>query len=358
MIAFISSKIDALLGRGDAAVTVPLMDGALQPNNALEAFDVTLDVDAPDNLVEAAGRVYFTSGAKLLELRDGSSVAIDTFEAEISALTAFADGRLVVGLAHGELRISDASGWRTIKQLGRYTCHCPTALLASDLHTIVVAEGSTQNRAAQWKHDLMKHGATGSVWRLDLEAQTAELLASGLAFPYGLARGDGDQVLVSESWKHRILALGNGKPAVVLDNLPGYPARLSPALGGGFWLSVFAPRSQLVEFVLREARYRQRMLTEIDEAYWVAPALASGKHFKEPLQGGAIKSMGILKPWAPTRSYGLLVRLNAALQPESSFHSRADGHRHGITSAVETSLGLTASSKGGNMIIAKRSRVS
>ena len=31
--------------------------------------------------------------------------------------------------------------------------------------------------------------------------------------------------------------------------------------------------------------------------------------FSEPMQLGAIQTMGILKAWAPTRSYGLLVRL-------------------------------------------------
>ena len=38
----------------------------------------------------------------------------------------------------------------------------------------------------------------------------------------------------------------------MLDELPGYPARLSPAQDGGFWLAVFAGRTQLIEFVLRE----------------------------------------------------------------------------------------------------------
>ena len=45
--------------------------------------------------------------------------------------------------------------------------------------------------------------------------------------------------------------------------------------------------------------------------------------------------MGIHKPWAPSRSYGLVVRLDAAMRPVASFHSRANGHRHGVTSAIE-----------------------
>jgi hypothetical protein len=62
--------------------------------------------------------------------------------------------------------------------------------------------------------------------------------------------------------------------------------------------------------------------------------------------------MGINKPWAPSRSYGLLVRLDEDLQPAASFHSRANGLRHGLTSAIEVDDRILAASKGGDAIIA------
>ena len=80
--------------------------------------------------------------------------------------------------------------------------------------------------------------------------------------------------------------------------------------------------------------------------------LSSGRDFREPLQGGSIKSMGILKPWAPTRSYGLVVRLDAGFAPVSSLHSRADGRRHGITSALEWRGELWLASRGGDELVA------
>ena len=58
--------------------------------------------------------------------------------------------------------------------------------------------------------------------------------------------------------------------------------------------------------------------------------------------------MGIHKPWSPSRSYGLVVRLDAAMQPVTSFHSRANGTRHGVTSAVETDGRVLVASKGGD----------
>ena len=76
------------------------------------------------------------------------------------------------------------------------------------------------------------------------------------------------------------------------------------------------------------------MMREIDEPYWIAPALRTTDDPLEPLQFGGIKLMGIRKRWAPARSYGLLVRLDADLDPVESLHSRNDGKRHGITGAA------------------------
>ena len=70
------------------------------------------------------------------------------------------------------------------------------------------------------------------------------------------------------------------RPRAVLDNLPVYPSRLAPASSGGFWLTAFAARTQLVEFVLRENAYRRRMMAEIDPEYWIAPKLKSGQSFR------------------------------------------------------------------------------
>jgi hypothetical protein len=132
----------------------------------------------------------------------------------------------------------------------------------------------------------------------------------------------------------------------VLDNLPVYPSRLSPVAGGGFWLTAFIARTQLVEFVLRENAYRRRMMAEIDPEYWIAPKLRSGQSFLEPMQGAHLKTMGVVKPWAPPRSYGLVIRLSEAGVPQYAVHSRVDGINHGITAAVEMDGALYALAKG------------
>jgi hypothetical protein len=56
--------------------------------------------------------------------------------------------------------------------------------------------------------------------------------------------------------------------------------------------------------------------------------------------------MGVVKPWAPPRSYGLVIRLNADGMPLYAVHSRVDGINHGITAAVEMNGALYATAKG------------
>ena len=114
---------------------------------------------------------------------------------------------------------------------------------------------------------------------------------------------------------------------------------------------MFAARRRLVEFVLREDSYRKAMMAEIDHRYWIAPMLSSGNSFREPLQGGNVKVMGISKPWAPPRSYGLVVRLGPTGLPDYSLHSRSDGHHHGIVSAIEANGYLYMLSKGADLLL-------
>jgi hypothetical protein len=175
-----------------------------------------------------------------------------------------------------------------------------------------------------------------------------------MAFPYGLViDAQNGRVIVSEAWRHRLVSIPiqGGTPKPVLAKLAGYPARLTRKNSGGFILCLFAPRNRLIEFVLQEEDYRNAMLDEIDSRYWIAPSLSASRSFLEPLQNGGVKTMGIHKPWSPSRSYGLIVELNNNLMPVTSYHSRANGTRHGITSAIEHDGKIIATSCGGNLIL-------
>jgi hypothetical protein len=179
-------------------------------------------------------------------------------------------------------------------------------------------------------------------------------LADDLAYPFGVVVSATGEILASESWRHRLIVIeAQGAIRVVYDDMPGYPARLArDDESEDLWLAVFAPRTQLIEFVLRNPEYRKRMMAEIDPEYWIAPSLHCPQSYLEPLQIGGQKQLGEMKPWAPSRSCGLVVRLDRNYQPIESFHSRANGVRHGVTSCVPMKGRVMAASKGGNVIAA------
>src|ERR1700728_1085887 len=347
----LGGMIDRCGGRGDAAITIPPMDGALRPNQRLEEASVAIEARAPDNLALHQGEVLFSSGCDLRRLDTGAVVR--SFDRPIACAAAAADGRLAVGLTGAEVVLVEPDG--TMASLPAADTSCATALAFLG-DALIVCRGSARYAADQWKRDLMEIGArgegSGSVVLFPRDG-AARVLADRLRWPFG-ALAVNDRIVVSESWAHRLLLLDpqrSSRPQPVLLDLPGYPARLAPASGGAAWLTIFAPRSQLIEFVLRETGYRRRMMSEIDPDYWIAPALANGRSFLEPIQGGALKQMGVLKPWAPSRSYGLVIKLDDDFEPTLSLHSRADGTRHGTTSVLEHAQILFVASKGGDAVL-------
>ena len=345
-------------GRGAHSITVPVMDGALKPNDRLERAASVAMIEQADNILPFDGQILCSSGERVVAIAtDGSARTVFEAGGTVSCLATDTGAALAIGIDGKGIRIR--GGRHDGAELGisgSLPLPCPTAALFMGPDRLVVANGSARFTTSEWQHDLLHGGRSGSVVLFDLAAGSSRILAENLAFPSGLCADVADPavLLVSEAWRHRVIRLGtkDGDIAEALAALPAYPGRIAQGRAGGYWLSCFAPRSQLQEFVLREDRYRRKMIAEIDPDFWIAPALSSGKSFKEPLQAGGVIRLGVHKPWAPTRSYGLVIRLDAEVQPVWSLHSRANGKRHGITSVAETEAGLIATSKGRGEIVA------
>ena len=341
MIGALRQMADRLLGRGSAALTVPPLDGALKPNNRLEEVPAGIAATAPCALIRSGDQVFWAEGARVMS-ESGPVLAAG---GEITALAAMPDGRLAVA-AEGQ-GISLA-GFVPQALAG---LSCVTALAFDAKGALWIAVGSTVNPFAQWSRDFLERRQAGWVYRFDPASQSLQIIADRLAFPFGLLPTPAGMV-VSESWASRLIRLDDaGRVTQLMDDLPGYPAGLSASAKGGAWLALFAPRSPLLELVLREPDYRRAMMAEVDPEYWIAPALRSGLSFHEPMQGGALKQMGILKPWAPTRSSGLVVELGPDFVPLQSLHSRAGGRRHGVTSVLECNDQLWVAAKGGDEVL-------
>ncbi len=351
MIAALREFTDRVLGRGEAAITVPPFDGALKPNQLLEEAVVVAELDAPEALATDGRSLFVSDGSRLLRL-DGSQLhEAERLDSTITALACLADGGFAIALEGKEVRIrgGEDDGKRWQEAAGQPFCAI-NALAVTPKGKLIATDGSTRHSYNEWCHDLMSLGRTGRLLEIDPASGAASVIANGLGYAFG-ACSAGDEIWVCESWRHRLVRYGGSGSGSVLDRLPGYPSRIAPAADGGFWLSVFAARTQLVEFVLRETAYRKRMMAEVEPQYWIAPTLSSGRTFLEPMQGAHIKTMGILKPWAPPRSYGLVIRLSSEGLPRYSLHSRVDGKNHGVVAAVECGGSLFVLAKGSRRLL-------
>jgi hypothetical protein len=352
VIAAVREFANRFLGRGDATITVPSFDGALKPNQKLEAAETLLTCEAPEDLATDGRNLFIADGSRLMCLNGGSASVVRSFERPISALCTLPDGGLAVALGGREVHLySSPSAEQPSVTFADAAFNAINALALADDNTLIATDGSVTCGVDDWARDLLELNRTGRAFRLDPADKTATRLAQGLGYAFGTC-AHGNAMLVSESWRHRLVLVSPGvSPKVVLAHLPVYPSRLTKASGGGYWLTAFTARTQLVEFVLREPAYRRRMMAEIDPEYWVAPRLRSGISFKEPMQGAHIKTMGVIKPWAPPRSYGLVIRLDADGQPLYSLHSRVDGINHGVVAAIEMGNDLVLIAKGPGRVL-------
>ncbi len=347
MIQSLRNFADRFLGRGDATITVPSFDGALKPNQILERAETVASFDAPEDLATDGKTVYIANGCAILDYRSGQRTEVRRFDKTITALCCLPDCGMAVVLDGREVRVfsapTSAEATATITDPAMMAVN---AIAPGPSGNLIATNGSASRPYRQWAHDLMERGRSGSVLSLDIKSGRVQTLASGLEYAFGACPA-GNEYWISESWRHRVIAISpQGSRRIVIGHLPAYPSRITQAASGGYWLTAFIARTQLVEFVLRENAYRRRMMKEIDPEYWIVPKLKSGQSFLEPMQGAHIKTMGVIKPWAAPRSYGLVIRLNASGAPLYGLHSRVDGVNHGIVAAVEADGALFVLAKG------------
>ena len=346
--SLVQDIVKAVLGREDEDA-IPVMDGVMTPNSHLDEAE---PIGAP---LEGAEDFHFTEDGKVLVAagngivrfslsKPGQRKAVETLPDRLGAILPLEDGRIVAGVSgQGLFVVADGKS-----ALVNADFTCPTALAPTASGEVLVTNGSSEHGLSDWAFDLMRHGASGSLASVNLDTGGARMLRDRLRWPAGVVEAANGDILYSESWAHSVSAHRKEAkaPAPVQRNLIGYPSRISPCEDGGYLLSIFSLCTQLVELVLREDDFRNEMIATIDPAYWIVPAYASDGDYREPLQGGSIKKLGIQKPWAPPRAYGLVVKLDARGEIQASHHSRVGGQWHGISAARATTLAPVSAATG------------
>jgi hypothetical protein len=341
----------------------PVLDGPMRPNSALEACPVlSTAIAEPDDIAFALdGSAYVTAGSRVYRFDKADfsrPVVAAEFDGLATGVAAHPAGGVAVCVAgQGIALLGGPDEGSMLGIEGQGGLKCPTALVVGPQGDIYVCDGSRDNTPDRWAYDLMQKRRSGRVLRIDGASRQVEVIADGLGYPNGICIGlDGSSMVVSEAWTHNLLRLPLGpagarqRPQAVQQNLPGYPARIAP-FGAGYCLTMFALRTQLVDFVLTEDSYRRKMIERIDPAFWIAPALRSEGHYLEPVQGGGLRKHGSLKAWAPPRSYGLVIFLDDDFEPESSLHSRVGGNCHGVTGVASDGRSVFVTSKGCGKIV-------
>jgi hypothetical protein len=303
----------------------------------------------------ADGGFLVSTGHSVVRIRaDGGSKSelFAEFDGTVGALALAPDGRLYAAVAGQGVALLDAGGRRIgqIGEAGGRRLGCVTAIAWAADGEVLVTDGSAANDAEHWLQDLMeKRPASGRLIACKPDLSDARVLADGLSWPAGVAVGrGGDRALVTEAWTHRLISVprAGGERKVLVKNFAGYPCRIAPASKHGYWIAFFSLRTQLTEFILREDDFRARMMAEVPPSLWIGPTLGGVFDYREPTQIGRIKKLGIQKPWAPARSYGLVARVDESGTAIESLHSRVSGHLHGVTQATEADGRLYFVAKG------------
>ncbi|MGY4622203.1 hypothetical protein ACVWZ4_007487 [Bradyrhizobium sp. USDA 4472] len=356
--------IRSVIDRDGGENAIPPLDGSLSPNDRLDGATVIGEpLPGVDDVVAAPdGSIFASAGRQVLKL-SGAGFATRTliaeFDGDAGGLAIHPDSRLLACVAgRGLAAIDPAKPDPVWLQSG--DGRPLVGLLSVAAHPegrIFAVEGAAGRSPDQWRRDLMEKRSQGRLIACGPDLGSAEVLLSDLSYPSGVAvSADGKSLWLTETGAYRfsrfpLTASALGQAEIVAGNLPGYPGRLHPDDRGGFLLGLFARRTHLIEFVLKEDDFREEMMRTMPESYWIAPALAGGSDCLEPMQIGGVKALGIQKPWAPPRSYGLLVHLDSEGEATDSLHSRAGGRFHGVTAACATPQGVVIAARGAGCLL-------
>ncbi|WP_050386253.1 SMP-30/gluconolactonase/LRE family protein [Bradyrhizobium pachyrhizi] len=354
--------IDRVLSPNREIHGIPVLDGAFSPNQRLDqARRLGDEIERPDDIALGQdGALYVSTGNRVLRCTGddfNTRTAFATLDGPVGGLAYTPDGRLLACVSGVGLVALSPTGEIAgkLESVGGEKIACPLSVTVAPDGAIYMTDGSRNNRAEHWLTDLMQNRApSGRLIACNSSLGSASVRADKLAWPLGLVvSGDSKEVWVAESWAHRLTAFsraGDDK-RVIVKNHTGYPARLARGANGEVWMAFLALRTQLTEFVLRERAFCEEMMRTVPPELWIGPALDGRLNPREPTQIGRIKKLGIQKPWAPPRSYGLVARLDARGTATETLHSRVDGRVHGITAVRPIGWRVLAVSKGRDCLV-------
>ena len=161
MLNFVKDRIDYFFGRGKHSIFVPVMDGALKPNEFLDNVKVIHKEEDIDNLVINRSTILFSGKSSLFSMTSMKKPKkIKSFSSDIIAMALNSSGsKIAVALADEKVIILNV---KTLKEVFTFKEKCVTSMCFQK-DTLIYTTGSQNFSATQWQHDLLSNGCSGTV---------------------------------------------------------------------------------------------------------------------------------------------------------------------------------------------------
>ncbi len=165
MIALLKEVSDRLLGRGEAAITVPPMDGPLKPNHVIDNAEVVAELEDGNDLASDGETLWIAEGRHLLCLQPGGEKElVSEFPEALTALVWLPAGRIAAAIAGKEVAVIGNSSWASTRHsVGGKPLRCVTALSACRDGALLVTDSSADTGPNEYARDLLSHGKSGRI---------------------------------------------------------------------------------------------------------------------------------------------------------------------------------------------------
>ncbi len=320
--------------------SLPPMEAGLRPDSRLDDAVLLTEPGGfePECVAVLGEDVYFSHGSALYRFGGSTPDRFVELGGEVTALVsdrrAPAGAELVASVVgRGVVRVAASGTVSEVSTDARLRSGLTDLCIAED-GRIFATQGSASTPFDQVIDAQVRADASGMVLEI---SPSVRVVADRLPWPSGVGSSDSDGLIVALANAHSIIAMATDgrRRSTVQDNLPFYPGRLTRASDGGLWLAVPYVRNRATELILDEPELRAEMVAGIARSEWLVPRLRSETPHTDALQMGQLRMLGVLKPWAPPRSYGLIAHLDVHGRFDRSAHSRPDGRNHGVTHVVE-----------------------
>ena len=163
----------------------------------------------------------------------------------------------------------------------------------------------------------------------------------------GIALGPDGTLVLTELERARVIE-ASGR--ALQSGYPAYLGRIRK-IAAGYALACLSRRDPLIEFLKTENEFVARMKANIEPRHWISPRATPEFSHDFPIELGATRLFGEIKPWAPSFSYGLVIETDGAMTPIGSAHSRANGIRHAISDVAAWNGSLIAVSRASQQLL-------